>query len=155
MKTCSKCKKEKSVEEFSKDASAKSGLSSICRACDNARNAEYRAANRESINAKQAEHDQTPAGRESQRKAKAKQRAKSPEKAKARKAVSNALKNGTLVRQPCLVCGVDEGVQAHHDSYHEERRLDVRWLCAPHHLEHHALMKKVMAFLAPYNPGLL
>ena len=33
MKTCSKCKEEKALEEFSKNASAKDGLQSECKDC--------------------------------------------------------------------------------------------------------------------------
>lgn len=53
----------------------------------------------------------------------------------ARAAVRLAIKAGTLVRQPCEVCGVKRS-QAHHDDY--SRPLDVRWLCATHHAAHHA-----------------
>jgi hypothetical protein len=37
MKTCSKCKATKSLEEFSKDKSKKGGLTSACRECNNNR----------------------------------------------------------------------------------------------------------------------
>jgi hypothetical protein len=50
-------------------------------------------------------------------------------------AVSQALKSGRLLRQPCEICG--KGGQAHHDSYHPDRWLDVRWLCAAHHRAWH------------------
>ena len=155
MKKCTKCGVEKMAEEFSKMAAAKDGMQSNCKACNKVSSAEYRDANSEAIAARDAEYCQTPAGKETQRKANATRRAKSPEKAAARTAVSNAIAAGRLVRQPCLVCGETERVEAHHDSYHENRRLDVRWLCRPHHLEHHALMKKVMSLLAPYPAGLL
>lgn len=57
-----------------------------------------------------------------------------PEKMRARQAVKFALKNGTLTREPCEVCG-DPLTQAHHDDY--RLRLVVRWLCSAHHgIEH-------------------
>lgn len=55
-----------------------------------------------------------------------------PEKYKARNAVSNALRDGRLVRMPCEVCG-DTKSQAHHDDY--KKPLQVRWLCFKHHRE--------------------
>lgn len=54
---------------------------------------------------------------------------------KASSEVARALRNGTLVRQPCAVCGVEPAV-AHHDDY--ARPLDVRWLCRSHHSLWHA-----------------
>ena len=45
------------------------------------------------------------------------------------------INDGTLIRLPCEVCGVNESVDAHHDDYHKP--LDVRWLCKKHHYEHH------------------
>jgi len=49
VKTCTKCDTDKAVELFSKDARAKDGLTSRCKACDK----EYRITNAEAISAKQ------------------------------------------------------------------------------------------------------
>lgn len=57
-----------------------------------------------------------------------------PQKRAAHQAVSNAIRDGRLVRQPCEKCGALK-VQAHHDDY--SKPLDVRWLCIPHHNLHH------------------
>ena len=51
--------------------------------------------------------------------------------------VGIALKRGKLVKEPCQVCG-DKVVQAHHDDH--DKRLDVRWLCVPHHKEVHSVV---------------
>jgi hypothetical protein len=59
-----------------------------------------------------------------------------PDKYRARTAVSNALRDGRLQRQPCEVCGATK-VEAHHDDY--SRPLAVRWLCVEHHnAAHHS-----------------
>lgn len=63
-----------------------------------------------------------------------KYRDKYPERAAARNAVQTAIRNGSLVRGPCEVCGEPNG-HGHHDDY--SRPLDVRWLCHTHHMEHH------------------
>ena len=42
---------------------------------------------------------------------------------------------GVLIKKPCEKCG-DPKAQGHHDDY--SKPLDVRWLCAFHHREHHA-----------------
>lgn len=67
------------------------------------------------------------------------QKARHPIEEAARKAVRSALIAGRLVRQPCEVCGAEKA-QAHHDDY--SKPLDVRWLCRPHHDEHHALERR-------------
>ncbi len=68
-------------------------------------------------------------------------RAQEPERFNARSKVGYAIKSGRLTRQPCAVCG-SAPAEAHHDDY--SRPLDVRWLCKPHHREHHkrALLSK-------------
>jgi len=63
-----------------------------------------------------------------------KYRQANPEKYKAHTAVHSALRNGTLVRGVCEVCG-ETVVEAHHDDY--SKPLDVRWLCHKHHCQHH------------------
>ncbi len=45
--------------------------------------------------------------------------------------VAKAIRDGFLHRQPCEVCGRENGVEAHHDDY--TRTLDVRWMCRSHH----------------------
>lgn len=52
-----------------------------------------------------------------------------------KKIVHKAIKNGTLVRQPCEVCGSTTAIAAHHDDY--SKPLNVRWLCRKHHAKHH------------------
>lgn len=61
-------------------------------------------------------------------------RQKDPAKYAARLALTKALRNGTLTRQPCEVCG-NPATDGHHDDY--TKPLDVRWLCRKHHGEHH------------------
>ena len=59
---------------------------------------------------------------------------RNPIKHAAHNAVSNAVRDGKLLRQPCEVCG-SQSAQAHHDDY--SKPLDVRWLCTTHHAEWH------------------
>jgi len=64
------------------------------------------------------------------------QRARDPErkkKANARKAVDRAIERGSLVRQPCRICGTTENVHGHHWSHEREHWLDVYWLCVACH----------------------
>jgi hypothetical protein len=61
-----------------------------------------------------------------------------PQKAAAKKAVAIAVRKGSLVPQPCRVCG--KKAQAHHDDY--SKPLDVIWLCPVHHGERHRLLNR-------------
>ena len=60
---------------------------------------------------------------------------KYPIKAECMKIYKYAIRRGKLVRGPCSVCGVTEGVDGHHTDY--TKPLDVVWLCKPHHREAH------------------
>ena len=53
---------------------------------------------------------------------------------KAISAVALARYHGTLIPQPCEVCGATK-VEAHHDDY--STPLEVRWLCSLHHHQQH------------------
>ena len=57
-------------------------------------------------------------------------------------AVKTAIRNGTLKRKPCEVCGNAKS-QAHHCSYLPEFWLTVMWLCRQHHAEWHRNNKPV------------
>jgi deoxycytidylate deaminase len=59
---------------------------------------------------------------------------KFPHVRKAHVILGNAVRDKRVVKQPCEVCG-STIVQAHHDDY--SKPLEVRWLCVPHHNEHH------------------
>lgn len=48
--------------------------------------------------------------------------------------VTSGLRSGTLIRQPCEICG-EMKVQGHHTDY--RKPLKVRWLCFKHHREEH------------------
>ncbi len=53
----------------------------------------------------------------------------------ARTKVANAIYSGRLERECCERCGSGENIHAHHDDY--TKPLDVRWLCASCHKQHH------------------
>ena len=111
MKICSKCKLEKEIKEFYRDKNRKDGHVYWCKEClkplqqnERGRQAKYRWAKKNSI------------------------------KVSAYQKVLNALKCGSLIRQPCEKCKSEE-TQAHHDDY--QKPLTVRWLCTQHHAEWH------------------
>lgn len=58
-------------------------------------------------------------------------RKRNPDKHRAHRMVSDAIRRGKIVRQGCEVCGAK--AQAHHEDY--SKPLDVRWFCFKHHRE--------------------
>lgn len=56
----------------------------------------------------------------------------------ARKRIQQKIQRGKIARGSCEVCGATPA-EAHHDDY--SKPLDVRWLCRPHHREHHRNLK--------------
>jgi len=59
---------------------------------------------------------------------------RNPEKRAAHVIVGNAVRDGRLVKGPCVHCG-NPKANAHHEDY--ARPLEVTWLCAPCHAAHH------------------
>jgi hypothetical protein len=70
----------------------------------------------------------------------AKHRDKYPEKNAARTAVSNAVRDGRLIKTPCIICGNPDS-EGHHDDY--SKPLDVKWLCPKHHGERHVELRDI------------
>lgn len=62
-------------------------------------------------------------------------REENPQGYVAQTAVSNAVRDGRLKKEPCLFCGADD-VHAHHRDY--SAPLDVIWLCPKCHHRLHA-----------------
>lgn len=68
---------------------------------------------------------------------------RNPNKRKAQCKVSNAVRDGRLEKKTsCENCGSEYRVQAHHESYEEDRWLDVVWLCDKCHKERHKIINE-------------
>lgn len=146
-KTCSKCGETKPLEEFHKSPSGADGYRGYCKECQKEKAKAYYKANKERhaasgkawyeankerrAAAARAWHEANPDAVKTYRE---RNRERWPEKVSARLVVRHATAAGTLVKQPCEVCGALE-VHGHHDDYSQP--LTVRWLCPLHHTEHH------------------
>lgn len=132
LKTCKVCKTPKPRSDFYAHPAMKDGLLGKCKECQKAASSATRRASIERITAYDSARQRTASRRAKKLGYQATHRARHPLKYKARNAVSNALRDGRLVRQPCEVC-VRKDAQAHHHDY--AKPLDVRWLCFEHHRE--------------------
>jgi hypothetical protein len=144
-KVCFKCKKEKPLSEFYKHKQMSDGHLNKCKECAKADVVKNR---RQNLSYYQ-EYDRFRYDNQADRKTDACECAKraladgrhteynrnwrqrNKQAAIAHTAVSNAIRDGRLVRQPCSVCGSTDDIEAHHEDY--DRPLDVTWLCPRHH----------------------
>lgn len=78
------------------------------------------------------------AGKECRKRYVKRVRTETPEKYKARNAVSNAIRDGKMQKgKECYFCYAETNLQAHHQDY--SRPLDVFWLCPACHGKLHAI----------------
>ena len=133
MKRCFKCGKELPLSEFYVHPQMGDGHLGKCKECTkgDVRDRYHDPASRPTRIAYERARFQSP-----ERKAKALvyqrvRRLRYPQKAQSRHAVSNAIRDGKLIRQPCEVCGGK--AQAHHEDY--SKPFEIRWLCFRHHRE--------------------
>ena len=152
VKTCFKCLRTLDVSEFYKHPAMKDGRLGKCKECTKAdtianrieKIEHYRSYDKLRASAPhrvkaRKDYAKTDAGEIAHKRAKAKWIANNPEKRKAECAVSNAIKSGKVIKEPCFVCG-SENVEAHHPDYSSP--LSVVWLCVSHHKEIHWNMKE-------------
>lgn len=55
-------------------------------------------------------------------------------KPRANSILSNAIRDGKIIKMPCEICG-NKKSQGHHEDY--SKPLDVVWLCVRHHQDRH------------------
>ena len=133
MKTCFKCERTLSLDEFYRHPMMADGHLGKCRNCTKK---DVRENYRSKIERyrRYEKHRNQQSHRKAHQKASLRlYRARHPEKERAHRRVAYALRTGKLLRQPCEVCG--EWAQAHHPDY--SKPLDVKWLCGIHHRAEH------------------
>lgn len=109
------------------------GYLNHCKECVRARVKKHRRLN-ESVREYDRERAKTPERRKSAAQRQVTWRYENEAAYKAHTAVSNALRDGKISKEPCYFCGAGT-VHAHHKDY--ARPLDVMWLCAKcHHRLH-------------------
>lgn len=133
LKQCFKCRRLLDRMCFYAHPQMGDGLLGKCKECAKQDVKERYAAAIGARHAYERARNRTPARRQQLAASSRRRKTRHPEKARAWAAVSNALRDGKLVRQPCQVCGAR--AQAHHPDY--SKPLDVQWLCFRHHREAH------------------
>lgn len=137
-KRCFKCGDTKPIVDFYRHSKMADGHLGKCKECTKRDVREHYAGTIDQRRAYERERYQRPERKRAAMGYLKDHRRREPEKYKARQAVNNAIRDGTLVRKPCEVCGATEGVEGHHDDY--SKPLDVRWFCFEHHRQYHGQM---------------
>lgn len=152
MPLCSKCKKEKRVEDFYKDKRRKSGIYSACKKCHN----EYFSGNKYPKEYyrkawvkwwnKLSEKDRKK-WRKLNSTSQKKWRQNNPNyfknyfkvgNNKKKRDVRNLTNRRIKAKSPCEVCG-NKVAEKHHPDYNKP--LEVVWLCRQHHIDLHIKIK--------------
>jgi hypothetical protein len=128
-KSCFKCGEEKPLAEYYRHKQMADGHLNKCKACTKSDVRSHRQDPR--YRAKVLAYDRARGCRQSPEYLR-EWRRKNPEKAHAHKQVQMHLENPGV----CSECPSTFHVEAHHDDY--SKPLDVRWLCAACHKQHHA-----------------
>lgn len=135
-KVCFKCKENKPLFDFYKHSGMSDGSVNKCKTCNKIDVRKNRKLNfdyyrsydskRHSAMSDQQKHIRSENSIERNR--------KFPNKKRANSAISNAIRDGRLVRPNiCEYCGVECKPHAHHSSYSKDMFLVVTWLCPSCH----------------------
>jgi ribosomal protein S27AE len=135
-KTCTLCGESLPLESFYKAVGCKDGRAGQCIPCVRTRARIRQYVKRDEIRAYERERSKLPHRKMLRATNLIRERRDHPEKTAARTAVSNAVRDGKLLKMDCAFCGSSNTVAHHHDY---ARPLDVTWLCTPCHIRFHAL----------------
>lgn len=136
-KACFKCGITKPYSEFYGHKATAHKVLNKCKDCTKQDVRQYRQNNLEKIRGYDRSRANLPHRKEKRLELFKRESDSHPDRMKARKAVSNALRDERLKKQPCAFCGHSGRVEAHHHDY--SKPLDVTWLCTPCHRRFHAL----------------
>lgn len=134
MKTCFKCGKAKTIDQFYVHKEMADGHLGKCIPCTK-RDVKERYRDPVAI-LRIAEYEnrrnKSPERRAAKLCYQRVSRLKNPGKHKARRKIMYAIRSGKIIRNPCEICG-DSKSEAHHTDY--RKPLQVIWLCFQHHRE--------------------
>jgi hypothetical protein len=138
-KECFKCKAIKPLEEFYKHPNMADGHLNKCKECNKNDVTTHRNKNLEKFREYDRARGKIPERIKAQAEITRAWRAEDSRRSVAHCAVAKAIRNGLLVRMPCIRCG-KEKTEAHHEDY--DKPLEVMWLCTPCHKQRHKELKE-------------
>tara|TARA_R110000868_G_scaffold96010_2_gene264110 strand:- start:2285 stop:2710 length:426 start_codon:yes stop_codon:yes gene_type:complete len=133
-KKCFKCKVTKPLLDFYKHPEMPDGHVNKCKECNKNDVMEHRLKNLEKVRQYDRERGKNPDRIKANTEITRIWRAEDFRRRKAHYSVSQAIKKGILIRQPCCRCNETKSL-AHHEDY--DKPLNVMWLCQPCHKQRH------------------
>lgn len=149
-KECFKCKTIKPLEEFYKHSKMADGHVNKCKECNKNDVTSHRNKNLEKVREYDRARGKIPERIKAQVEINKAWRAEDSRRVVAHSAVSRAIREGRLDRNPCVRCGEAKSV-AHHEDY--DKPLEVMWLCQPCHKVRHKELIFGAALCFPQLPG--
>lgn len=137
-KECFKCKAIKPLEDFYKHPMMADGRVNKCKECNKNDVTANRNKNIEKYRAFDRARAKIPERIKAQVEITRAWRAEDSRRVVAHSAVARAIRNGLLIRMPCVRCAAEKS-EAHHDDY--DKPLEVMWLCSPCHKQRHKELK--------------
>lgn len=125
-KVCIACAEMKPLSEFYKHARMADGYLKRCKSCQKQIVLEDRNRNRQRYSDYERQRNQRPERRRQQREYEKRSHVRDPQKYVARYTLTNAIRDGRIVKKPCEFCGNPKS-QGHHYDY--SKPLDVQWVC--------------------------
>ena len=139
-KTCFKCHRTLSIEEFYRHSKMADGHLNKCKDCTKADTYESRhVKHRDRVLQYDRERARTPERISAAAEIYERWKKQNQERRAAQIALGNAVRAKKVIPLPCAICG--NKAEAHHPDYSSP--LDVIWLCPAHHKQAHALAKSL------------
>lgn len=138
-KNCFKCKTIKPLDEFYKHLRMADGHLNKCKECTKNNATTHRNQNIEKVRAYDRARGKEPKRIKAVTEITRAWRAEDTRRVLAHSSVARAIRNGSLLRLPCIKCGKEKSV-AHHEDY--DKPLEVVWLCQPCHKQRHKEIKE-------------
>ncbi len=129
-KTCIRCRRNKPISDFYKHSETADGHLTVCKSCVKKRVKKRYYDKFLEIQKYERRRFKNPKRKLKLHLYQVNRRKKFPGKYRARYAVSNAIRDGRLIKLPCSVCGNPKS-EAHHADYRSP--LKVEWFCRKHH----------------------
>lgn len=143
-KKCFKCGRKLRLTEFYKHKEMSDGLLGKCRLCTCVDSRMHRYKNLKKVMAydrnrpnrleriiKGIKYRKTKIGRQKAKEGSARWIENNKHKKTASNRVNAAIRSGSLLKEPCAICGSENRIHGHHENY--KKPLEVIWLCPEHH----------------------
>jgi hypothetical protein len=133
-KFCKYCNTFKDIDDFSKHHGMKDGHLGKCKVCASAFTRKWYRDNITTRISYEKERSNNADRKVARIKYQKEGRERNALAYKSHNAVSSAIREGRIVKQPCQKCGLEKA-EAHHPDY--SKPLEIEWLCRPCHMLEH------------------